>query len=544
MNKIPASALHTASRRLSLAIAALALGAGSLHAVDGTWNVNVSGDWSNSANWSGGTIAGGSGAIANFNALTGVVQTVNLDSDQTVGRLNFTSSSNVLSSGNGSVLTLAGGSTPVIDGTVAISASIAGTQGLTFNPGGTRYLSLSGNNTYTGVTTLSNGQIFVMSDNALGAAGAGNGTLISRTSSGSYPQLHFRSNVTTAEDFTISIGYGNSTAGGMAGDNPIFNVGSGYTANLSGEFTLVRAANATAATNSINEYRLVNSGTLNITGNITGSTTGTQATGTYANPNRLTLQSTAATNVTSISGVIGDGTLGTGGLSVYTTTGSNGIVRLSGANTYSGGTVHQKGTLLVNNLVGSGTGFGSVNVASAATFGGTGIVAPTGANSVTFASGSIVAPGDRTSAGADIVAGQSLTFDLSGTTGGVTFAGGATVSFNLDAGAATVSEKLAFTGLLSGVQDVVFNDNVVNLSIVGTLADGRYTLATFDAGNAYSGQWILGTGLEAYETASLVFNADSIQLQIGSAIPEPSTVAMLGGVAALGFAAVRRRRRA
>src|SRR5690606_336999 len=101
----------------------------------------------------------------------------------------------------------------------------------------------------------------------------------------------------------------------------------------------------------------------------------------------------AATNV-NISGVISDGTITTGGLSFYTSDNSSGIVRLTGANTYSGSTVHQTGTLLINNTAGSGTGTGSVSVATGAIFGGNGIIKPTGTNGVVFASGSVVAPGD------------------------------------------------------------------------------------------------------------------------------------------------------
>ena len=85
---------------------------------------------------------------------------------------------------------------------------------------------------------------------------------------------------------------------------------------------------------------------------------------------------------------------GTGGRTIFTA-----------ANTYSGGTTVNRGTLLVNNTTGSGTGSGTVTVASDGTLGGTGEIA--GATTV---SGTL-------SPGASI---GTLTFDstlgLSGTT--------------------------------------------------------------------------------------------------------------------------------
>lgn len=306
---------------------------------------------------------------------------------------------------------------------------------------------------------------------------------------------------------------------------------------------LDRASATTNGRASTNFFGVQAVGTLNLEGDISATATAGQTTSTSDDPTRLQVRTTAATANINISGVISDGTLTTGGLSVYTAADSSGIVRLTAANTYSGSTVHQKGTLLVNNTTGSGTGTGSVTVANTAIFGGTGISAPTGSNSIVFATGSIVAPGDVNDSGAAIAAGESLGFDLSGTTGNVTFESGAAISINLNASIGNVAESLAFIGLVAGQADVAFNNNLVNFSITGgLLADGLYTLVSFDAANAYSGQLVLGSGLESY-TASLIHGANGIQLAIG-VIPEPSVASLAAGLAVLGFATAGRRRRA
>jgi autotransporter-associated beta strand protein len=78
-----------------------------------------------------------------------------------------------------------------------------------------------------------------------------------------------------------------------------------------------------------------------------------------------------------------------------------GLLLLSGANTYTGGTMVNAGTLAVKNTSGSGTGYGDVNVAGGATLvGGTysrgnnhGIIGtPSHQVSVTIASGGTLAP--------------------------------------------------------------------------------------------------------------------------------------------------------
>lgn len=116
-----------------------------LRAADGTYNnATTGGLWSDSLNWSGGTIADGADFTASFIADLTTANTVTLDTSRTIGNLSFTDSTSpgtaniwTLAPSGGSVLTLATTSgTPTI--TVnnsafasAISAPLVGNQGFT-----------------------------------------------------------------------------------------------------------------------------------------------------------------------------------------------------------------------------------------------------------------------------------------------------------------------------------------------------------------------------------------------------------------------------
>ncbi len=83
------------------------------------------------------------------------------------------------------------------------------------------------------------------------------------------------------------------------------------------------------------------------------------------------------------------GNSGSGALTVFSSL-ANGVLNLSGANTYTGGTTVTNATLEVNNNTGSATGSGSVTVASGATLAGNGSIS----GAVTVNSGGILAPGN------------------------------------------------------------------------------------------------------------------------------------------------------
>ena len=175
-----------------LAILAAAVSLPDVRAADGIWTQTTSGNlWSTTTNWSGSTIADGSGFTANFNTLNLTTDnTVRLDSDRTLTNLIFgdadiSSAAGWLLDNNGTSTNnlILAGTTPTVTvnamgtgKTATISAIIEGTEGLTKAGAGT--LTLSGVNTYSGATSISAG-ILAITSNSLGATGTGNGTTVS-----------------------------------------------------------------------------------------------------------------------------------------------------------------------------------------------------------------------------------------------------------------------------------------------------------------------------------------------------------------------------
>jgi autotransporter-associated beta strand protein len=229
-----------------------------------------------------------------------------------------------------------------------------------------------------------------------------------------------------------------------------------------------------------------------------------------------------------ISGIIADSSVTSANASGLTKMGT-GTMTLTGANTYSGGTIVNSGVLLVNGSIQS-----SVIVATGGTFGGTG--SSTAAISVlvgsTLTGGGIGSVGTFTTTSTLTLGNSSIyQVDFSPSTGlfdkvstnGVTLNGG-TLSLNgLGSGSA----------LRVGSSFVII-DNTGSGAVTGTftgLAQGSTISADgYDFTISYAG----GTGNDVVltETGGL------------SAVPEPSTYALFAGGAALLVALVYRRKTA
>ncbi|WP_415908636.1 beta strand repeat-containing protein [Oleiharenicola sp. Vm1] len=196
-----------------------------------------------------------------------------------------------------------------------------------------------------------------------------------------------------------------------------------------------------------------------------------------------------------------------------------GTFELTNANTYTGGTTVNGGTLLVNNTTGSGVGTGAVTINSGATLGGSGFVD----GETTIASGGHIAPGNSPG---------TLTF-----TNGLTLNDGAVLDFQLG----TTSDLIRVSGgTLTGPSTGAVT---LNLSDAGGFTAATYPLFDFSGATTNSfdlSDFSLGNVIAGYDYV-LAFNGSTLELTAtASAIPEPATWA--AGLGLVALIAVRRRR--
>jgi len=331
--------------------------------------------------------------------------------------------------------------------------TLTGANNVTVGNGGGGTVLLTTANNYTGTTTVAGGFLTVQNDNALGAGGAGNGTVVT---GGSVLQLQGGVNVTNESLIINGVGSGDARPNGLN--------------NVSGSNTW----NGNITSNNNGNYRIISSaGTLTIAGNITTS-------GTYA------LDSVAGTGIV----LVGAGNINvtgkiTGAMTVITTT--TGTVTLSDANDFTGGFRMQTGGTVVvtsiNSLNGAGTG--SVLASS-------GLGAPTsaasaqivfGANTTSATSGVLryEGTGETTNRGLHLIGiAGTATLNQSGT-GLLKFEGAFTH------GSAPAAKTLAITGSTAGtgeIASVITNSNASNFTSVTKTGTGLWNLS---GNNTYSG---------------------------------------------------------
>lgn len=232
--------------------------------------------------------------------------------------------------------------------------------------------------------------------------------------------------------------------------------------------------------------------------------------------------------------------LGVGGLEKN----GPGTLVLSGASTYGGGTRIRGGVLFANNVSGSATGTGLVEVLNGGILAGTGTIL--GAVQVDL--GGVIAP----------AAGLGMPGKL--TVGSTTLGGGGEFAFQIadaDGGAGTDYSLLAISGQLA-IASTATQRFAIQMYSVGL--DGG--VANFDPAQAYSWMFVTTTGgIAGFDPAKFEFNLEDFSValtgsfsvsQLGdnllinyspAAIPEPSTWMLLGGGLAVVVLMVRGKRK-
>jgi autotransporter-associated beta strand protein/T5SS/PEP-CTERM-associated repeat protein len=308
--------------------------------------------------------------------------------------------SSTLNLGNGG---LAGAiNTPAIDNrgqivanftdTLTLAADISGRGSLTKAGPGT--LILTGNSSYRGGTTVTGGTLSITNGNAIGIGGLALGQGTTFQLNGSFTLAN---NITLAGDPAFDVTSGNiATVSGVIADAPLSPAG---VLEKTGAGTLVLTASETYSGGTVikaGTLQLGAGGQLLSTGALTVNAGGTfdlnnfnQTVGDLSGDGAITLGSgtltAGAANSTVFSGTIS----GTGGLVKQGT----GALTLSGASSYTGPTMVNAGTLVVDGSLANST----VTVNAGGVLAGIGTVGPTTINSGgTFAPGAARTPATMT----------------------------------------------------------------------------------------------------------------------------------------------------
>jgi autotransporter-associated beta strand protein len=398
-------------------------------------------NWSTSANWGGvtPTAAGDCLSFAGSTRLTPV-----MENNYTVNLLTFFSSAGsfVIGATEGKVMTLTGDvfqysanpqtlNMPIVlsatrtitttSGNIALGGLISGSGGIT--KAAANDITLSGANTYSGITKLSRGNLYF---NSIANVGGGASAL--------------GAPATTANG-TIAFGSGSAAA--------LRYTGSGHTTD--------RVVNLAGTTGGVSIYA---SGT----GPLVFSS-GFNATG--AGIKTLTLRG-VNTGDNTIGGAIVNNSAGN---TTALTKNDAGKWILGGASTYTGATTVTAGTLLVNGSLASGS---AVSVAAAGTLGGAGTINGTVSVSGTLSAGAGV--GKLTTGAITLNAGGTDLWEISNATG----AAGAGWDYvdagikNIDIQATSSSKftfKLVSLGLVNFNQDSAYSWPAINGTVLNFAVD-------------------------------------------------------------------------
>ena len=412
------------------------------------WDLNPSsGDWNTAANWTPMTVPNGSTDIATF-AVSNTTN-VSISANTEVSGITFTAAAT-----NPYTITASAAFTLIISGT-----------GITNNSGSTQqFVTAVGANGEFGLILFTNsataGNSTMFTNNGGTVSGAAGGSTV------------FNGSSTAASAILVANGGSNGGAGG----------------------TILFADQSTGGTSRV---ELFGNGSLDISEHFTpGVTTGSiEGSGAvFLGANKLTVGNKLSTT---FSGVMQDGGIG-GGTGGSLTKVGKGKLTFTTANTYTGGTTITKGTLLVKNKTGSGTGSGAVQV-NVGTLGGTGKINGAVTVGTGTSSGAILLAGNSATSPGTLTVNNTLTFQSlstyqcvlnrstvkasKATALGVTINSGATFTF-VDTGTGTLTVGTVFT---------VINNTSAN-PISGTFSNLANGSVFTSNGNNFQASYTGGTG--------------------------------------------------
>lgn len=508
---------------------------------------NTSNAYTGATTVSAGTLLlGATNALPTTAALTvasGALFDFNWGNSQTLGSLSGAGTVNT----RGATLTVGDANSTTFSGVLSDN----GAYGALVKQG-TGTLTLSGTNTFSGLTTINAGAITVASNSALGGATYGN-----VVASGA--ALNLTGGVTLNESsFTVSgTGLGNTGAvRNLAGNNTytgVLNLDAATTIGSdAGTLTVGgNVSNAGYTTTFVGAGNVTLNGSISGNGGITQNGTGTLTLGGTAsnsfggtlaiNSGTVALAKTAGTNATGGGAiVIGDGA-GAAGSAILRLDASNQIPDYT-----TSLTINSDGKLSLNNQA------ETINV-----FGGTGQLdtGTSGSLKIGINSGSSTFGGSITGSGTlEKTGGGTLTFDTS-----INFNSG---TLTLSGGTLALNGNSLTVGTLNITGNTVLDFGNSSASILNAntfaIANGVTVTITNWVGSIdyfYAQNWTgatLGTS-GGTTTSQVVFtgytggqtnwqNYDNQITPIASPVPEPSTYGAIFTAAALAFAFLRRRR--
>lgn len=367
------------------------------------------------------------------------------------------------------------------------SGTLSGSLGVTQNASGTT--TLSGNNTYSGATTVNAGTLQAGSTSAFGGltgisavtVGA-SGTLATGTFSNTIGSLAGSGSVTLGNGATLTIGNtgANTNFSGVISGLGSFSMG-GYVQELSGANTYSGGTSVTYGTLLANNT----TGSATGTGPITIGPSGTLQIGTVDTSGSINGASAitdngaisfARTDTTTFANAIS----GTGGVSQF----EGGTTTLSGANTYSGTTQIFLGTL----QAGSASAFGGATGLSAISFTNSGTLNLNGfsntVGSISGAAGNSILLGAATLTLASPTANTTYGGTISGTGGSLVFSG--------------TSLKLQGNNSYTGSTTVTSGTLVADNSTGSATGSGNINIssgATLEIGNADTNGAVAATAI-------------------------------------------------